>query len=58
MEMFTKSLKKKLSEKLVVAKQKKMMNQLLQGLIEMKKHNVVHRDLKPENIMIRKTTDC
>jgi len=56
--MFTKSLKKKLSEKLVVAKQKKMMNQLLQGLIEMKKHNVVHRDLKPENIMIRKTTDC
>jgi serine/threonine protein kinase len=54
MEFFDKSLKDKISGKLLVSQQKEYMRQLLTALVEMKKKNIIHRDLKPDNVMIRK----
>lgn len=54
MEFFDKSLKDKISGKLLVSQQKEYMRQLLTALMEMKKKNIIHRDLKPDNVMIRK----
>jgi serine/threonine protein kinase len=33
---------------------RKILRDLLQGLAEMARKNVIHRDLKPENIMFRR----
>jgi calcium-dependent protein kinase len=54
MEYFEKTLKDKITTKMLVRNQKKFMKQLLLGLEEMKSKGIIHRDLKPDNIMIRK----
>jgi serine/threonine protein kinase len=54
MEHFDKSLKERISSRLLVKQQKTIMRQLLLGLQELKSKNIIHRDLKPDNIMMRK----
>lgn len=56
LEFFEKTLKERISQKMVIKDQKRFIKQLLIGLQEMKIKNIVHRDLKPENIMIRKNS--
>lgn len=50
-QLFTKLLTK---HKFTENETKKILRDLLQGLAEMARKNVIHRDLKPENIMFRK----
>ena len=52
MEFFSKTLKQKISSKLLVKEQKTIMKQLMLALLEMKKKNIIHRDLKPLNVML------
>jgi serine/threonine protein kinase len=47
MEFLSKTLKQKISSKLLVKEQKAIMKQLMLALLEMKNRNIIHRDLKP-----------
>ena len=53
MKYFSLSLKNYIKKNISIKTQKKIMKQLLEGLVEMKNKNIIHRDLKPENVMIR-----
>jgi serine/threonine protein kinase len=53
MEYFSFSLKHYIKKNISIKIQKRVMKQLLEALLEMKRKDIIHRDLKPENVMIR-----